>query len=45
MNPERRQLLEQLPGWSWDPHGDSWKYGFSRLKEYAERPGLASVSR
>ena len=39
MDADRRQRLEALPGWSWDPRTDQWEYAFSRLKEFSEREG------
>ena len=38
------KALEALPGWSWDPYEDAWKFGYERLKEYVEREGNAIVA-
>ena len=40
---ERRQQLEQLPGWSWNPRDDLWEEGFAALEDYVERHGTARV--
>jgi hypothetical protein len=45
LKPDRRQRLESLPGWSWDPFSDQWEEGFSRLRQFSERQGHCRVPR
>jgi superfamily II DNA or RNA helicase len=40
---KRRQRLERLPGWAWDPYEASWQEGFSHLHNYVAREGNARV--
>ena len=39
----RQRQLQDLSGWTWDPHADQWEDGFSRLLHYVERHGDARV--
>ena len=41
--PERRERLEALNGWTWDPHGDSWERHYEALRAFVAREGHARV--
>ena len=43
LSEERRQRLQQLPGWTLDTRTDKWEAGFRRLEEYIEEHGHAQV--
>ena len=43
IEPDRRQRLEALPGWLWDPHSDKWEKGFSHLKQFSDRKSHCRV--
>ncbi|QII07817.1 DEAD/DEAH box helicase family protein [Rhodococcoides fascians A25f] len=42
---ERREHLEAVPGWSWDPYTDAWDRAYAALVSYAEQHGHTRVSR
>ena len=43
LSQERVQLLESLPGWSWNPLEDSWQKNFHVLQKYVQEHGHARV--
>jgi Helicase associated domain len=44
MDPDRRQRLEGLPDWDWDPRTTQWEEGFSHLKQFSDREGHCRVA-
>jgi hypothetical protein len=45
LSKERRDLLESVPGWSWDPYAEAWERAFSAIVKFANREGHARVPR
>jgi len=43
IDPERTRRLEAVPGWTWNPHVDSWERAFRLLEQYAEANGNTRV--
>ena len=43
LSEERRQRLQQLPGWTLDARGEWWEEGFGHLQRYVEEHGNARV--
>lgn len=43
LDARKIKLLEELPGWSWNPFDDAWQFGLERLKAYVEIYGNAKV--
>jgi hypothetical protein len=44
MSEDRRQRLESISGWSWDPTNDAWDEMFLSLEKLSEREGTCHVS-
>jgi len=44
MSQERRDRLEKLAGWSWDPYSDQWEEGFRHLESFVQNEGHARVT-
>ena len=45
LSVEQQKALEQLPGWVWDIHNQSWGIGFEYLCEYVKHEGHTNVTR
>ena len=43
LSEERRALLDAIPGWVWDPHGEAWERGYTTLLRFVERERHARV--
>ena len=43
LDASRRERLEALRGWTWDPHADSWERHFAALQAFVAREGHARV--
>jgi Helicase associated domain len=43
LDADRERRLENLPGWTWDPHADLWEEGFTHLLDYVEQNGHARI--
>jgi len=43
LSKEREERLEALPDWSWDPHEDGWKKGFTALLSFKKIYGHVVV--
>jgi superfamily II DNA or RNA helicase len=43
LSPERQELLEGLPGWTWDAVGNRWETMFGLLQKYAAEHGSSQV--
>ena len=44
LSAEKRERLETLPGWSWDPFADRWEEWFAVLQDYVAHTGDARPS-
>lgn len=43
MNQDRKERLERLPEWVWDPVAEQWEDGYKRLVIFAKREGNCNV--
>ncbi|MGL5716622.1 MAG: helicase associated domain-containing protein [Paraclostridium sp.] len=43
LEADRKELLEAIPYWSWDPIGEQWERGYSELKRYVEQEGKLPI--
>lgn len=43
LDAERSGLLEALPGWTWNPHGDAFERGIESLRRFVAQHGHANV--
>ena len=43
LEADRARRLQNLPGWTWEPHADLWEQGYRRLVEFVEHHGHARV--
>jgi predicted helicase len=43
MDPDYVRRLEELPGWSWDPHVDRWEESFTKLVASVDHYGSACL--
>jgi len=43
LDVERQHRLEEIPGWTWNPHADSWERAFQLVEKYAQEHGHARV--
>lgn len=40
---ERQRRLEEVPGWTWDPHAESWERAYQLVEAYSREHGHARV--
>ena len=43
LSTDRRERLEAVDGWVWDPHAAAWEEGFEALTAYVQAEGSARV--
>ena len=43
LSADRRERLEGVAGWEWDPYAEDWDEGFAQLTAYVQAEGHAIV--
>ena len=43
LSADRRERLEGVAGWEWDPYAEDWDEGFAQLTAYVQAVGHARV--
>lgn len=43
MEPQRKALLNSVPGWMWDVASEAWEQGYAKLTDFIDREGHCRV--
>ena len=42
---EKAKMLEELPGWTWDPRDENWELGYLLLRQFVDLHGSANPNK